>query len=208
VIRSTRERPLSKEERAFNRALAKVQALSRALHAEKRRLDQLLVFQAAEIRPRVERAVALRSRLVRVLVPFLDDRRLTKGQRRVLRRIIIDQLDDVLSHVDQPDPDLQTLFERLHSVSYAQAVQDDLEAARSGMAAFLGEIGLDVEVPELHAAMTEADVAAAAARLADDLRRADQSSRQAAQTRPKTKRELRDEERARQYEQLRKDSLG
>ena len=68
VIRSTRGRPLSKEERAFNRALARVQALTRALDDEKRRLDRLLVFHAAEVRPRVERAVALRTDLVRALV--------------------------------------------------------------------------------------------------------------------------------------------
>src|SRR5438552_7379088 len=100
VIRSTCGRPLSKEERAFNRTLARVQALSRALDDEKRRLDRLLVFHAAEIRPRIDGAVALRVRLVRALVPFLDDRRLTKAQRRVLGQILMEQLDAVLSHVE------------------------------------------------------------------------------------------------------------
>src|SRR5262249_44483376 len=77
AIRSTRGRPLGKEERAFNRALARVQALTRALDEEKCRLDRLLVFHAAEIRPRAEKAVELRIGLVRALHPFLDDRRLT-----------------------------------------------------------------------------------------------------------------------------------
>lgn len=82
TIRSTPGRRLDKEERAFNRALARLQALSRALEEEKRRLNRLLVFHAAEIRPRTEQAVALRAGLVRALAPFLDDRRLTKAQRR------------------------------------------------------------------------------------------------------------------------------
>ena len=60
AIRSAPGRPLGKEERAFNRALARLQALSRALDEEIRRLDRLLVFHAAEIRPRTDRAVALR----------------------------------------------------------------------------------------------------------------------------------------------------
>jgi hypothetical protein len=51
---------------------------------------------AAEIRPRTDRAVALRVGLVRALEPFLDDRRLTKAQHRVLRPILVEQLDDVL----------------------------------------------------------------------------------------------------------------
>ena len=208
AIQSTVGRPLGKEERAFNRALARLQALSRALDEEKRRLDQLLVFHAAEIRPRTDRAVALRVGLVRALAPFLDDRRLTKAQHRVLRRIVVEQLDDVLTHLEKPDPDLQALFERLHDVSYAQAVQDDIKEAQVEMAAILDELGLDVEVPELRADMTEEDAAAAAAQLADELRRAEES-RDAAKQKPRHEKTARAaEERARRHEQLRKDSLG
>ena len=43
AIRSVPGRPLGKEERAFNRAVARLQALSGALDKEKRRLDRLLV---------------------------------------------------------------------------------------------------------------------------------------------------------------------
>jgi hypothetical protein len=208
AIRSTPDRPLGKEERAFNRALARLQALSRALDEEKRRLDRLLMFHAAEIRPRTDRAVALRVGLVRALAPFLDDRRLTKAQHRVLRRILVEQLDDVLTHLEKPDLDLQALFERLHGVSYAQAVQDDIEEAQAGMAAVFDELGLDVEVPELRADMTEEDAAAAAAQLAHELRRAEES-RDAPIQRPRHEKAARAaEERARRHEQLRKDSLG
>ena len=209
AIRSAPGRPLGKEERAFNRALARLQTLSRALDEENRRLDRLLVFHAAEIRPRTDRAVALRIGLVHALAPFLDDRRLTKAQHRVLRRILVEQLDDVLTHlVEKPDPDLQALFERLHDVSYAQAVQDDLEEAQAGMAAIFDELGLDVEVPELHADMTDKDAAAAAAQLAHELRRAEES-RDAAKQKPRHEITARAaEERARRHEMLRKDSLG
>ena len=67
AIRFTPGRPLGKEERAFNRAIARLQALSRALDEEKRRLDRLLAFHAVEVRPRTDRAVALRVDLVRAL---------------------------------------------------------------------------------------------------------------------------------------------
>jgi hypothetical protein len=208
AIRSTPGRPLGKEERAFNRALARLQALSRALDDGKRRLDRLLVFHAAEIRPRADRAAALRAGLVRALAPFLDDRRLTKAQHRVLRRILVEQLDDVLTHLEEPDPDLQALFERLHDVSYAQAVQDDMKEAQVAMAAIFDELGLDVEVPELRADMTEEDAAAVAAQLADELRCAEES-RDAAKQNPRHEKTARAaEERARRHEQLRKESLG
>jgi hypothetical protein len=127
---------------------------------------------------------------------------LTKAQHRVLRRIQIEQLDDVLTHLEKPDPDLQALFERLHDVSYAQAVQDDIAEAQAGMAAMFDELGLDVEVPELRADMTEEDAAAAAAQLAHELRRAEES--RGAKPKPRQEKAARAaEERARRHEQLR-----
>jgi hypothetical protein len=208
AIRSAPGRPLGKEERAFNRALAKLQALSRALDEEKRRLDRLLVFHAAEIRPRTEQVTVLRAALVRALAPFLDHRRLTKAQHRVLQQILVVQLDEVLAHIEKPDPDLQAIFERLHGISFTQAVQDNIQEARAGMAAILDELGLDVNVPELRADMTEAEAAAAAAQLADELRRAGESRAADESQSRRGKRQVAQAERAQRHEQLRKDSLG
>jgi len=209
VIRPTVTRPLNKQERAFNRALTKVQMLSVRLEDEKRRLDRALVFHAAEIRPRAERAVGLRAQLVRVLAPFLDDRRLKQRDRTVLHAILLEQLDDVLANVDVADADLQALFERLHGTAYAQAVQEDIEEVRSGMAAMFDELGVDVDVPELRADMSEEEIAFVAAQLADDMRRIEEarSGDERPRRRP-TKRELREEERARRFSQMRKDSIG
>lgn len=208
VIRSRPSRPLGKEERAFNRALARVQTLSRSLDEEKHRLDQLLILHAAEIRPRSARTAGLRTRLALGLVPFLDDRRLTKSQRGVLRRLLVVQLDDVLMHVQQPDPDLQALFERLHDVSYAQAVQNDIREAQADMEDFLDELGLDVEAPDLRVGMTEADAAATAAQFAEALRRAAENRDAATRARPLNKKARAAEARAERHAQLRKDNLG
>jgi hypothetical protein len=208
TIRSTAERPLSREERAFNRAVAKVQALRARFDEEKRRLDRALLFQATELRPRLERVTALRTALVRGFSPFLDDRRLKPAHKKTLRAILKEQVDEILSHVHSPDAELKALFQRLHGVGYAEAVQSELEEARSGMAAIFDELGVNVDVPELHADMSEEDLAAAAAQLADGMRRADEQRTSQAAPHRKTKREQREEERTRRFEQLRKDQIG
>jgi hypothetical protein len=208
LIRRTVTRPLNKHERAFNRALTNVQMLRVRLEEEKRRLDQAVVFHSTEVRPRIERAVAFRTQLVRAIAPFLDDRRLKSGDRLILRAILVGQLDDILAHVDLPDPDLQALFERLHGIAYAQAVQEDFDEVRSGMAAMFDELGVDVSVPELRAGMSEEEIAVAAANLADGLRRAEEAQNGDERDRRKTKRELREEDRARRFAQMRKDSIG
>ena len=54
-------------------------------------------------------------------------------------------------------------------------MRDDIKEAQAGMAALFDELGLDVEVPELRADMSEEDAAAAAAQLGHELRRAEES---------------------------------
>lgn len=208
TIRPTAERPLSKEERAFNRAVAKVRTLRARFDEEKRRLDRALMFEATELRPRFERVTALRAALVRGFAPFLDDRRMKPAQKKTLRAILKEQLDEIFSHVRCPDPDLRALFERLHGLGYAETVQGELEEARSGMAAIFEELGMNVDIPELRTDMSEEDLAAAAARLADGMRRAEEQRTSQTASHRKTKWERREEERARRFEQLRKDNIG
>jgi len=76
------------------------------------------------------------------------------------------------------------------------------------MAAIFDELGLDVEVPELRADMTEEDAAAAAAQLAHELRLAEETGDAATQRARHEKTGRAAEERARRHEQLRKNSLG
>jgi hypothetical protein len=208
TIRPTAERPLDKEARAFNRAVAKVRALRAMFDDEKRRLDRALIFEATELRPRFEQVTALRSALVRGFAPFLDGPRLKPAQKRTLRAILKEQLDAVFGHVRCPDADLQALFERLHGIAYADAVQSELDEARSRMAAMFDELGVTVDVPELHPDMNEEDLAVAAAQLADAMRRAEEQRTSQAASRRITKRERREEERAQRFDQLRKDNIG
>jgi len=76
------------------------------------------------------------------------------------------------------------------------------------MSAMFDELGLEVDVPELRPDMTPDEVAAAPARFAADLQRAQERDGAHESTRARSKREQRAEERARRHEQLQKDSLG
>jgi hypothetical protein len=208
VAHSRRARPLDKKEQAVNRLLAKVQSLRSRLDGERRRLDQALVFHAAHVGPRVQRVTALRKEVVRALRPFIVDPRLKEGDRRVLRTIVAGQVDDILAHDASPDKDIQELFERLHGVGIAQVAQEQIDQARSKMAAMFSELGLDIEVPELRPNMSEEEIAATAAQMADRMREIEDARVESRPARRKTKREMREEERVRRFDQLRKVSIG
>src|SRR5258708_23779516 len=89
-----------------------------------------------------------------------------------------------------------------------RGVQDDIKEVGEWRAAMFDELGLDVEFPELRRDITEEDAAAAATRLAYDLRRAEGTRSATDQTRTNTKRRLRAEEQARHQKHQRKDSPG
>lgn len=208
VLRSREGRPLTKKERAFNRLIARVEALGDRVERERRRLDDLLVFHATHVGPRLERVTALRKDVVRVLAPFLDDPRLKPGDRRVLHTILVRQMDEILMRDASPDADLRELFERLHGVGFTEAVQESIDDARSEMAAMFADLGIDVEVPELRHDMSEAELAATVAQMADSLDQIDDPPVTGGPGGRKAKRQMREEERLRKIEDARKISIG
>jgi hypothetical protein len=198
----------SRKARAVRRLLAQVESLQKEFEREKRRLDDALIFCAAQIRPRRERVTRLRTDVVLAMAALLDDRRIGKADRRVLRALLVEQLDEVLANTEAPAPEIKQLFERLHGVGFDEAVQDEIDEARSLMADAFEELGLDMEVPDLRPGMTEEEMAAAAAQIADHFRQLEEKARGGTPSRRKTKRQLREEKRAEQLEQMRKLSIG
>ena len=188
--------------------LAQVESLREAFAREKQRLDAALIFHAAHVRPRQERLTALRTEVVRVLGRCLDDRRLGKADGRMLRTILIEQLDEILAHTAVPDSDVKALFARLHDVGFDDVVQAELDEAQSSMAEVFDALGLDMEVPELRPDMSDEEVAAIAAQMADRMRRLAETHAGEAPAGRQTKRELRAAARAQRFEEMRRISLG
>ena len=209
TVRAQPDRPLTKTQKAFNRLVAKVEQLRTRLVADKQLFEEALVYHAQHLRHRIQQVVSARTDVVRALVPFLDDRRLKKGDTRVLREILMSQLDEILAHAEAVDDDLRALFERLHGSNMKDVEDEQLQEARSEMEAMFADMGIDVDLSGFHPGMTETDVAAKAANLIDELKRqATAAEARANPNRRKTKREQREAERLACAEEARKVSIG
>jgi hypothetical protein len=208
VVRPSAGRPLDKKAQAFNRLLGKVQALQQRFERDKSRLDDALVFHASQVRPRMERLAGLRADVVRALHPFLDDARLKRGDREILAELLAGQLDDILATRNTLDQDLQDLFARLNGVTVAEVAQEQMDDARAGMAAMFADLGLDMDVPDLRADMTEEEVAVTVATIADQMRRLEEARESGEPPRRRTRRQIKQEEQAQRFEELRKSGLG
>lgn len=208
VVRPGAGRSLDKKAQAFNRLLGKVQALQQRFEREKARLDDALVFHASQVRPRVERLAGLRADVVRALHPFLDDARLKRGDREILADILAGQLDELLATKDTLDQDLQDLFERLNGVAVADVAQEQMGEVKAAMEAMFTELGLEMEVPDFRADMSEEEVAATVATMADQMRRLEEERESSEPPRRRTKRQLKQEQQAQQIERWHRIGIG
>jgi len=209
TVRAQPDRPLTKTQKAFNRLVAKVEQLRTRLVADTQLFEEALIYHAQHLRHRIQQVVSARTDVVQALAPFLDDRRLKKGDTRVLREILMSQLDEILAHAEAIDDDLRALFERLHGSDMKDVEEEQLQDARSAMEAMFADMGIEVNLSGFRLGMTETDVAAKAAELIDELKRqATEAEARANPNRRKTKREQREEERLRRAEDARKVSIG
>lgn len=204
-------RSLSKAQQAFNRLVARIEKLRAKLERERRRLDEALAYYGQHLHPRRQRLAALRKEMVRVLAPFLEDKRLkSKRDREALRSMLADQLEQVAGAEDGGlDDDLKALFERIHGVSAEQAAAEGTARMRSAMESMFGELGIDIDLSDFHPDMSAADLAAKVADVQEQIRR---QSGQAEAARPperrKTKRQLEKEERERLAVEMREKSIA
>lgn len=207
------DRPLTKAQQTFNRLVNKIEKLRAKLERETRRLDAALVAFSREIHPRRQRQAALLKELVRVLAPFLDDRRLKRKDLAVLREIIANQLNIIAAAggTGLDDEDLRTLFKKVNGISVEESEAEAFEGMKDMMGEMFDDLGVDIDLDGLRPDMSAAEVAAHAAQMAERLQQQEEAqaaARAARPTRPKSKRRLQQEERARQVEELRSKSIA
>ena len=213
VLRAQPAHPLNRKQQTFNRLVAAIEKLRATLNADTRRFDEALAFHAEHLRPLIRRVSGLRMDVVRALRPYLDDSRLKTPSRLELRAIVVAQLDDVLANEGALDDDLLALFEQIHGASLESLEREQMDEARSAMEGLFADMGLDVDLSDFHPGMSEEERAVKSAGMIEDLRRQAEeawSRREAhgARGKKKSKRALKEEERARRSEELHKNTLG
>jgi len=208
-------RPLTKVQRAFNRLVARIEALHAKLREKTQELDGALGFFVKHVHPRRLRLAALRKELVIDLAPFLDGGVLRKNERKTLRALLADQLDALLEEGAPLDDALEALFQRVHGMSVEDLRRQEMGVACGAMEDFLGSVGFEVDFSGFRADMTEEAFAAEAAKLGRRLQEETEAQgrgagerRNESGERSKGKRQLEKEERLRQAEVARKKSIG
>lgn len=154
-------------QREFNRLVAQVEKLAK----ETRRLEDSLKYYAEHLHPRLRRITALRKDLIRALAPFLDDKQLSKKNRKLIRLLVAEQFEVMASECGPTqDDDLRQVFSRVHGVRYEDAAREELDQVRSEMEPMFADFGIDVDLSELSLDMTPEAIAAKMAKVTAEVR--------------------------------------
>jgi hypothetical protein len=138
VLRARLSRPLSKAQQKFNRLLARIENLRKKLERETLELNAALAYHVEHIGPRLIEAAGLRGKIVRLLTPFLVDRRMKKkGDKNALRRVIAEQLDMILDTHGTLDEDLEKIFKQVNGKSVEEIAQLESSAMLNEMETIL-----------------------------------------------------------------------
>lgn len=202
---------LTKAQRTFNRLVERVDALRSQMEARTRELDSALANYAEDLYPRLQRETSLRKDLALALGPYLKGRWLKqKKDRETLRRLLDQQLRFLIDREGPlADPGLQAVFKQVTGFDFEDVMREEAQEMRHVFESMFSDLGIDADVSDLRPDMSEEEVAAAAARMAEVLQaRAEQFESRGGRERPKSARQLEREERARQAEELRKSSVA
>jgi len=208
---SRRARPLTKAQQTFNRLVKRIESLRLNLERETRRLDGALAYYGEHLYPRLKRQTELRKDFIRALATYFDDKRLKgKKERASLGQILANQLGEIqFAEGSLADDDLRSLFERIHGRGFKEVEREEFEETREEIESMLSEIGIDIDLSDINPGMSEEALAAKGAetmaRLQREFEEMQQSSRP---SRRKTQRQMKNEERQRQAEELRKKTVA
>jgi hypothetical protein len=202
------DRPLTKAQESFRSLLAKVESLRESIDTEEEKFDATLSFYAAEIVPRTARQTALQKELVRALAPYFDKTLFPRKQERFDIKERIQEFLNEIAAAEQglTDIDLREIYDRVHSVAYAEHEQKTLAAVKEALAKTFAEAGLEADFSELESATSEADFMAKAEELSARARKMREAEMEAERCRDAGHHSTEDEDRA--EEERRKRSIA
>ncbi|KAA9340671.1 hypothetical protein [Adhaeribacter soli] len=201
---------LSKAQQTFNRLVKRIEKLQRQIASDGQILEEKLNYYVAQIHPLETDELALRRGLLFSLYPYYTEpKKLPKGERKVLKEILINLLNEVLNGLPgEPDAELQEMFETLEGMTLEEAEKQDAEQMKKQMSEVFDAMGFDMDLSDLDLNASQEGIFQKINELEGDFERQAEPKEKAKTVRKKTKKQLEKEARERLAEELRNKSIG
>ena len=209
VISSNKQKPLNRQQIAFNKLIKKIEKLRVELKTTSDDLDKQLAYYGKEIHPLETKANEKRKGILRIVFPQLQRNKKIKGEeKKTLKRFIISFLKDIFSNdANPPEQDLKDIFKAVHGESYEEVAEDEFEMMKDEMQNMFRENGFEFDLGGLNKNMSAAEIAAKMKELSDEMKEQEEEKEVNKSNRKKTAKQLEKEAKTKQIEEVRNKNI-
>lgn len=209
IISKPKEKPLNKQQIAFNKFIKKIEKLREELKNTSEDLDTQLAYYGKEIHPLEKEVTTKKKEIIRVLFPqFKKNKKIKKEEKETLKRFISALIGDVFSNDNNPpEEDLKDIFKEITGLSYEEAMEEEFEIMKDEMHDQFRESGVDIDLSELNKDMSEEEIAAKMKEVSDKMKAQEEEMQAKKLKRKKTPKQLEKEARNNQLEEARNKNI-
>lgn len=158
IIKKTKQKPLSKEQQAFNRSVNKIKRLRLENEQLQSDLENALKFFHKEISPLHQRTLEKKKELVKLLFPFIGIKGLARYKSSMLQEYVVILLEEiVLSIADCENDELKVyegMLQMLSGINKAELEEDCFEQMKDGLEQMMFfDYGIDIDLSQIKPGM-------------------------------------------------------
>ena len=204
VIGKKTKQKLNKQQQTFNRLVKKLENLRTELEQTAQRLSQQLDYFSKHIHPLEQEITTIRQESVKLFYKFHQNKKLlSKKDRKALWNLIAAQLSSIFQLSDaEPDDEIKEIFAAVEGVSYDQSAEEDFAAMKDDMAETFQQLGLEIDLDDFHAGMSEEEMIRRMMGMVDGLKEQAEAAEAARPQRKKSAKQIAKEAREEQAEAL------
>lgn len=199
---------LSTPQKTFNRLQKKITLLQHELQRVRQELDACMLFCTYHIQPLEQTVVEALQAFVKIMYGHYKNLRgLSKKERRLIKTILLDQIDHIFSFVSphQADPEICAIVKEFEGFDCNEHATSAFNDMKEEMQEMLQNEGIDVDFSQIEATDDDEDTMR---KLLEAVNIARAAFEKESPIKQKTKKQLEKELKAQELETLQKKGLG
>lgn len=209
TITNKKQQPLNKQQQAFNKLVKKIEQLRMKIKKTSETLDKQLDFYTKEINPQELKLVEKTKVLVKLYYDIHQNKKfLTQPERKLLKEMMVEELDFILSMEDKPDDELKKIFEFANGETYEDSMKEQFEEMKGEMESMFNSFGMDIDLSDLDQETGQEELARKLKMMQEELQNKQQQNNWQEKPRKKTVKQLEKEEKERQMEEARNKNIS
>ncbi len=209
TITNKKQQPLNKQQQAFNKLVKKIEQLRVKIKKTSETLDKQLDFYTKEIHPEEMMMVEKTKDLVKLYYDIHQNKKfLTQPERKLLKEMMAEELDFILSMEANPDDELKTIYKFANGETYEDSMKEQFEEMKGEMESMFNSFGMDIDLSDLDQETGQEELARRLKMMQEELQNKQQQNNWQEKPRKKTVKQLEKEEKERQMEEARNKNIS